>query len=64
MPAALRVCLPLLGVIRCVAHFLLPARCRVFDVQKHYWGATIIARGFRALYMVGRAQLGWVGCRL
>ncbi|PRW44369.1 putative dolichyl pyrophosphate Glc1Man9 c2 alpha-1,3-glucosyltransferase [Chlorella sorokiniana] len=24
---------------------------RVFDVQKHYWGATIIARGFRALYM-------------
>ena len=26
--------------------------CRVFDVQKHYWGATIIARGFRALYMV------------
>ena len=25
--------------------------CRVFDVQKHYWGATIVAHGFRALYM-------------
>jgi len=23
----------------------------VFDVQKHYWGATIIAHGYRALYM-------------
>ena len=25
--------------------------CSVFDVQKHYWGSTIIAQGFRALYM-------------
>ena len=22
----------------------------MFDVQKHYWGSTIIAHGFRALY--------------
>ena len=24
---------------------------RIFDVQKHYWGAAIIAQGFRALYL-------------
>ena len=23
----------------------------MFDVQKHYWGSTLIAHGFRALYM-------------
>ena len=28
-----------------------PLPCRVFDVQKHYWGSTLIAHGFRALYM-------------
>jgi len=32
----------------------------VFDVQKHYWGATIIARGFRALYMVSHGRAGWM----
>ena len=24
---------------------------RVFDVAKHYWGATIISHGYRALYL-------------
>lgn len=37
--------------------------CRVFDVQKHYWGATIIARGYRVLYMVRRGLAGWLAGR-
>lgn len=50
LPLLLRSCQTACAAASC------PPVPSVFDVQKHYWGATIIARGFRALYMVGRCQ--------